>query len=400
MDWIAIVLTLVGVLCFLFAAGYWWGVSLLLHQFFEPSEERSDVPVTFLKPLHGASPELAENLRSFCRQEYSAPGDKPNFRIVLGVAEETDPAFAVAQQVREEFPTLDITIVTGAPVIGANAKVCNLAHMAATAGLNDVFIISDADVRVPPDWLRRVVTALDDESVGLASCFYRIANPPDLPNAFEAMLVNVDFPAGVLVAERMLNMPVTLGATMVLRRSALEAVGGFEAIANHLADDYQLGQRIAAAGYRVVTVNDVVDIIAPPAAWGASWAHQVRWARTYRVCQPAGYFFSVLVNSYFCAVPIAMASVLRGEYPTWEMGVVMAIMVCTVLGVRALTVRDMVATLTAKSAGIKTIALLPLRDLMNLALWVAAFAGNTVQWGGRTFRVARDGTMKEVARAK
>lgn len=373
-------------------------------------------PVTVLKPVRGADDELETNLRSFCTQLY------PNYRIIFGVADERDPAVQILRKLRDEFPDVDISIVTGTPPLGANAKVANLAYMASLTrstrlasdsdlwgvgadlatvvrpvsekiaargskkmgSAEELWVISDADVRVGPDWLRHVATPFADEGVGLVSCFYRVRKPQNLAAALEAFQVNVDFLAGVLIAEGVMGMSVTLGATMAVRRTALEKLGGFAALAEYLADDYQLGRMVAEAGYRVELSSYVVDVVSPPKKWKGLWTHQVRWARTYRVCQPVGFFFSIFSNA-------TLWGLLGALLNPWSLAALLAL--------RLFGAQVLVRRLTGERGFWEYLWLAPVRDAMSLALWFAAW-GNTVEWGGREFLLRRDGTMEEIAHAK
>ena len=335
-------------------------------------------PVTVFQPIRGLDRDLPENLRSFCRQDYS------RYQILLGIADPDDPALPVAHQIRNEFPLIDIVIVTGAPSLGANGKISNLAHMVQEAKY-DLWVVSDSDVRVSPDWLRQIVAPFADEKVGLTSCFYRMANPQNPSAAVEAFQINVDLLGGILIAHRLFRLPFALGATMAMRREAVEKIGNFEAVADYLADDYQLGYKISRVGYRVGIANHVVDIFQAPASWHEMWEHQLRWARTFRVCSPLGYFFGIFSNGLLWGTVFLVMSPLIGS-----------VVFVFLLFVRLASAQVIYSRLTEQKRVWKYLWLAPLRDFLNVVFWVAAYAGNTVRWRGKTFRLTRDGKMKEL----
>jgi ceramide glucosyltransferase len=230
-------------------------------------------------------------LRSWLAQEY--PGQ---VQTLFGVAEADDPVCLPARRLLKEFPEADAQLVVCGPLRGANLKVSKLVELDRLAR-NELVIISDADVKAPPDLLANIVAPLREEEVGLVNCFYRLANSPTLAMRWEALATNADFWSQVLQARSLKPLDFALGAVMATRRRQLREIGGFEALADCLADDYQLGRRIAERGYRIELSPVVVECWSTPIGWAAVWKHQLRWARTIRVCQPAPYFFSILSNA-------------------------------------------------------------------------------------------------------
>ena len=249
--------------------------------------------VTLLKPLKGCDAETEGCLRSWFRQQYAGP-----IEILFAVAGADDPAFALVNRLLAEFPTANARLVVCPELRGANAKIAKLAQLARHAG-HDLWVISDADVRVPPELVANVVAPLREADVGLAFCFYRLANPQTVAMRWEAVMINADFWSQVLQGKSARGLDFALGAVMATRRAEVERIGGFEALADCLADDYQLGHRIAKAGKRIEICPVVVECWDPPQGWRAVWAHQLRWARTIRVSMPVGYFFSILGNATF-----------------------------------------------------------------------------------------------------
>jgi len=232
--------------------------------------------VTVLKPLKGPGLDLYENLASFCRLDY------PTYQIVFGVEDPRDPAVAVVQQIRRDFPGCDIVLAVG-HAAGANRKVANLRHMMRHAR-HGVLVMSDGDIRVRPDYLRVMVAPLADPRVGLTTCLYRGVGRFGLPSVLESLSINTDFIPMVLAAQIVQRFEYAYGASIAIRREALDRIGGFAPLADYLADDYHLGNRVAKAGYRLVLLPYVVETVLDSVTLADVWRHQLRWARTYRVC--------------------------------------------------------------------------------------------------------------------
>jgi ceramide glucosyltransferase len=243
----------------------------------------------------------------------------------------------------------------------------------------------------------------DDLNVGLVNCFYRLANPTTLAMQWEAIAINADFWSQVLQSASFRKLDFALGAIMAVRRQSLSEIGGFKALANCLADDYQLGKRIAQRGHRIELCPVVVECWSPPMGWREVWKHQLRWARTIRVCQPLPYFFSVLNNVTFWSLAWIAAA---GAVPTfenrtlatggfvgsfsvpWEL---FAAMSCVL--VRIVAAVDLQRRLAPMGAHQIYFWLLPLKDLLQFALWVGAFLGNQIEWRGQRYRLRHDGTL-------
>ena len=383
-------------------------------------------PVTLLKPVKGCDAHTEACLRSWFKQDYSG-----EIQILFAVATADDPAGEIIRQLIGEFPKLDAQLIVGGPLLGANAKVSKLAQLVKLAQ-HEVLVISDADVRVPPDFLANAVVSLDSgkdafhrvpqisagekdavervptkQDVGLVNCFYRLANPTTLAMQWEAIAINADFWSQVLQSKSLQPLDFALGAVMVTRKKNVAEIGGFESLADCLADDYQLGHRIAKCGHRIELCPVVVECWHSPQSWSEVWKHQLRWARTIRVCQPAPYFFSVLSNAGFWAMLWLFSALLFTTVTTttfatggnnfvqssivettWE---VRAALVCCLL--RTLCAFDLQRRLSRSSEHAAHFWLVPIKDLLQFALWLGAFAGNTVEWRGQRFHLRKDGTL-------
>jgi ceramide glucosyltransferase len=383
--------------------------------------------VTLLKPLKGCDATSEASLRSWFAQDYTG-----RVQILFGVASESDPVCVVARKLMADFPNLDAQLVICGPLLGANAKVSKLMELEKLAK-HDVLVISDADVRVPPDFLSNVAVPLTRASamvpeprapsprpsppmgergsevhvrgeVGLVNCFYRLANPTTLAMQWEAIAINADFWSQVLQGASLRKLDFALGAVMVTRRKQLEELGGFATLVNCLADDYQLGNRIARRGYRIEFSPVVVECWSEPMGWRAVWKHQLRWARTIRVCQPLPYFFSILANVTFWALVCLIACWLSvtvsrtgvaGEVAMEVVsGPVFIIVPFICLAARIFVAHDLQKRLTRTSAHITGFWLVPAKDLLQAALWFCAFTGRQIEWRGDHYRLNRDGTLK------
>jgi ceramide glucosyltransferase len=220
------------------------------------------------------------------------------------------------------------------------------------------------------------------EGVGLVNCFYRYANPTTLAMQWEAIAVNADFWSQVLQGASFRKLDFALGAVMATRRKQLEEIGGFRALVDCLADDYQLGSRIARRGWRIEICPVVVECWSSPMGWREVWRHQLRWARTIRVCQPLPYFFSLVSNATLWPLLWAASSLPCA----W-------VCAATFLLVRVLAADDLQRRLTPSYSRLSNFWLVPVKDLLQAALWVGAFAGNHIEWRGERYRLRRDGTL-------
>jgi ceramide glucosyltransferase len=333
-------------------------------------------PISILKPLRGVDSFAYENLASFCRQDY------PKFQIVFGMLDPDDPAVSVARQIQNDFPDIDIRIVTEGRQIGSNLKVSNLANMQAQATY-PILLISDSDIRVGPDYLRNVVRPLRDSDAGVVTCMYRSV-APGWAAAIEGLGISTEFHAGVLTARKLEGMRFALGATILIKREALDAIGGFTAVADYLGDDFLLGNLPARAGYSVVLSEYVVDHVLDTASVGDLLLHQIRWARSTRASRPWGYVGLIFTHGTATSLLFLLAT--RGlPIGWWVLGLTISarMAMAWIVGIKYL--RDPVAR--------RLLWLVPFRDVMSFVLWICSFIGNTIEWRGRRFRLAAGGRL-------
>jgi len=347
-------------------------------------------PVTILKPQNGADAATRDCLESWFMLAY--PG---RVQLLFGVASPDDPVCPLLRQLIANHPGCDAELVICSEDLGPNAKVSTLAQLQRHAR-HEVVVISDADVRVAPDFLANVVDPLRDPAVGLVNCFYLLANPATPAMRWEAIAINADFWTQVLQARSLGPIDFALGAAMAVRKKDLESIGGFAALVDHLADDFQLGQRIVANGGAIIISPVVVECHEAPRGWRQVWRHQLRWARTIRVCRPLPYFFSILGNAtlwpLLWLLTAALASPPPGGWSRLLTSLPFSALGCACfLAFRIWTANDNQARLTRSRDSRGWLVLL--KDLLGAVLWAASFPGNRLEWRGRRYRVRGDGRL-------
>ncbi len=349
-----------------------WSALRFLHGRQADKSVRPTQAVSILKPLRGTDPEMYESFRSHCLQDY------PEFEIIFGVSDPNDPAIPLVEKLKTEFPQRPIRLIVCSENLGANTKVSNLAQMARQARC-EFIIVNDGDIRVEPDYLRRVLAPLTDPKVGLVTCLYRGIANSTLGSRLESLGISTDFCAGVLVAQTVDNgIRFGLGSTLAFRRRDLQAIGGFEAIADYLADDYQLGSRIAALGLKVKLSEVVVETFVPRYTLRTFVAHQLRWARTVRDSRFWGYLGLGLTFGLPWAVLVLVLA--HGASWAWALlALTLAMRTGAAVMVGKFVLRDRQV--------MRFLAFIPVRDLIALLVWIISFAGHTVVWRGDRFRL-------------
>jgi len=330
-------------------------------------------PVSILKPVRGADPHAYECFRSHCMLDY------PQYEIIFGAHDPGDPAVALVEQLKKEFPQRRIELVVCPQDLGTNRKVSNLIQMLPAARY-DHLLINDGDIRVPPGYLQRVLAPLADRQTGLVTALYRAAAGRTASSKLEALSIS-DFCSAVLVSyTSRRSFHYGFGSTLAFPRRVLEQIGGFESLADYLADDHQLGTLIAQAGLRIVLSHPVVDTMLPDYSLRDFWRHQLRWARTVRDASPRGNAGLILVFGVQWAAVALLAAAGAGW--AWALFALAYAARITALLVTALAVCQDRGTL-------RRLWLLPLRDLQALLVWGASFAGRTIVWRGDRFILKR-----------
>jgi ceramide glucosyltransferase len=334
-------------------------------------------PVSILKPLRGTDPEMYESFRSHCLQDYL------QYEIIFGVSEADDPAIEFVERLKAEFTQVSVRLVLCLKNLGANIKVSNLAQMLPEAQYEHI-VVNDSDIRVGADYLRNVIAPLQDPKVGLVTCLYRGIASPGVGSRLESLSISTDFSAGVLAARFIEGgIHFGLGSTLAFRRRDLAATGGFEGLADYLADDYELGRLIAALGLRVELSESVVETFLPRYDLKQFLDHQLRWARTIRDSRPGGY--AGLLATF--GLPWAFLALLcsRGAGWAWAlMGSAILMRYGVALMVGRMVLMDRQVT--------RWLALVPLRDFVGVIVWLAGFGGHSVSWRGDPFKL-KDGKL-------
>lgn len=336
-------------------------------------------PVTLLKPLKGTDPNAYENFRSHVLQNY------PEVQIVFGVNDASDPAVPLVEQLKREFPDRDIQLVVAERVLGTNRKVSNLAQML-PAAKHPFLLINDGDIRVAPDYLARVMAPFADANIGMVTALYRGHAAGSFGSRLESFGIATEFTPGVLTA-RLLEggLHFGLGSTLTFRREALDQIGGFEPLADYLADDYELGQRISESA-KIELSDVVVETMLPPYTLGEAWQHELRWGRTQRGARPGGYAGRIVTFGVLWSVLAVIAA--KGALWAWAL-----------LGA-ALLLRILIALFVgAKVAGDQTASvrlwMLPIREVFGFCVWAASFFGRKVVWRGESF-ILREGKLHPI----
>jgi len=417
MDWIVVVVQ--GVLALLTLCGVAYGlIALWSARDFERASRgevagAGEAPgVSILKPVRGVDARMYAGLVSHCVQEYSG-----EFELVFGVSSLEDAAVREVARLRVEFPGVSIRLVECTERLGASGKMSNLVQMLPEARFEHV-IVNDSDIRVSPKYLERVMAGFggmgekqipggndskkgngkdegDGENygggeVGLVTVPYVGRAEGGLWSKLEALGISTDFMPGVLVARKLEGgIRFGLGSTLATTKTALAAIGGFEAMVDQLADDYELGARLSAAGYRVELVREVVETSVPAYTLRGFCEHQLRWARSTRDSRRWGYVG--LGVTY--VLPWSMAAMVASGFALWSfslfsMALLVRVSVALVVGVGIL--RD--------GQVLRDIVWLPLRDCFGLFFWAWSYAGDEIVWRGERFRLRRGVLEKQKGR--
>jgi len=376
-------LTLGGLIYMLLAL---WGARDFAHSSRRVAAAEYAPDVTILKPVKGVDARMYAGFVSHCRQVYAG-----NFEIVFGVSSMDDPAVWQIERLRSEFPDCAIRLVECRERLGTSGKVSNLVQMLRGARYGHV-VINDSDILVSPNYLTRVMGGFADARVGMVTAPYLGRTAADgkaltVWARLEALGISTDFLPGVLTA-RMLEGGIRfgLGSTLAVSRAALAAAGGLEPLVDYLADDYEVGARIAGAGYRVELCGEVVETTVPAYRFRGFWDHQLRWARSTRDSRRWGY---VGLGITYC-VPWAVLNCVASGFALWSftlLSLVLLARVAVALSVGVGVLRD--------GQVLRDIWLLPLRDFCGLGFWAWSFASDTVVWRGERFRL-RSGRISPV----
>lgn len=337
-------------------------------------------PVTLLKPLCGAEPGLYGNLRSFCLQDY------PRFQIVCGAQDPADPAIGIVHTLQREFPTLDIELIVDDAQYGSNRKVNNLINMMRSAR-HDILVIADSDARVRSDYLRNIAPRLLNPRIGLVTCIYRSVPAAGIWSRLGSMYINDWYMPSVLLAWLFGHRGYASGQTMAFRRDTLEAIGGFSTIADHLADDHELGQQVRRLGLRILLSPYLPETVQQEPTEGALLAHETRWMRTVRALAPAGFAF--LFVSFTLAVQF-VALLLLSVDPV--LSARFGVLLLVTIGARLII--SCLQRVGQPLVPLSDLWLLPIRDMLLCWVWLRALRTSHVSWRGGRFEVDARGVIR------
>lgn len=338
-------------------------------------------PVTLVKPLKGHDRGLYENLASFCRQDY------PRFQLLFTLASPDDPALAVVERLRRDFPAVDMEVIVSSNRIGYNPKINNASN-AAPFVKHGLLLFTDSDIRVGPDFLRRMAAPLADPQVGLVTAFYQSSDPRGLWARLEALSVNAHFlPQAALAGA--FGMRFAMGAAILVRRQAFDAAGGFPLMAGHLADDFVLGEGVREAGWRLEFAPVVVESLPGRLDGAGHFQHMVRWARTIRLCNPSGYAGTLLLHGVSL---LTLKALLFGSDPLTA-GLLLA----------ALAAKALAKTLFSElwlggRQSRLSVLFLPLSEWISFAAWLLGLGGGKVLWRGELYAVEARGKLTPIQR--
>jgi ceramide glucosyltransferase len=344
--------------------------------------------VSILKSLKGLDPGMLAAFRSHCRQDYNG-----EFELLFGVSALDDPAVHAVRELESEFPDRAIRLIECPERLGTNGKVSTLVQLAPHARY-EFLLVNDSDITVSPHYLERVMAHFTPpqtrayhqplKPAGLVTALYRGRAHETLASRLESLGIATDFICGVLVARLIEGgLRYGLGSTLAVRREALEEIGGFEVLVNHLADDYELGERIYKAGYRIVLSSEVVETSVPAYGWRGFSDHQLRWLRTVRDARPGGYAGLLFTHGFTLALLNVVASGFS-PFSLWLLALSFFLRLSLAMTVGAGVLGD--------HQVLPNLWLLPVRDVIATGLWIAGFAGNTIVWRGERFQV-REGKL-------
>lgn len=374
-TWLLLVLCLSAVWFYCYAI---YAAIALAHNLY-PENANFHPPITILKPICGLDGDAYENLATFCRQKY------PIYQIIFSVRDLQDSGLEVVKQIIQDCPQLDIQLVVSERAIGTNFKVNNLAN-AVTFAKYEILLIADSDIRVGTDYLQRVIQPLQNKNVGVVTCLYR-SLAQGWVTTLEALGTAAEFHAGVLVSKQLEGMKFALGATILIRKQVLQAIGGFVAIANYLEDDFQLGYLPTQAGYNVVLSDYVVEHVLATSTLANSIRRQIRWVCGTRFSRPWGYLG--LIFTYGTVTSLLLLIVTKGAILSWAVLIItwmVRLVMGWVVGVKIL--KDPVAK--------KFLWLIPLRDCQSFAIWCYGFINSTIEWRGRRLKLIKGGKISEI----
>jgi len=341
--------------------------------------------VTIFKPVHGIEEQLAANLESFFQQDY------PDYEVILGVRDTDNPAAKIAEEVRARHANVPSRLIVSGPPTWPNAKVFALDKMIAATSPS-YFVISDSDVRVAPDFLRNTIPPLLDPEVGLVTCMYRGIPASDFWSWLEALGLSVEMSSGVMVADMIEGMRFALGPAMAVRCDALDAIGGIAAVADYYSDDFELGNRIWAKGYKVILSHHIVHNVLTRRSPLRTFGDQLRWMKSTRYSRPAGHAGTSLTYAMPFGILGLIAAAALGR---WQIGVDLFALACVNRIIQSIAVGWFVAR---DPRALWLCWLYPVRDFFGFVAWALSYTSRKFYWRGETYRFGKGGRIAPLER--
>lgn len=370
--------SLLLLLCILAIFYYCYSLAAVKQFFSQPLDLDSDFhpPVTILKPICGLDWQIYDNLASFCKQDY------PEYQIIFCLQDENDQGRDVINQIIADFPQINLSLVISDRRIGNNLKVSNLAN-AITEAKYPILLIADSDIRVGTNYLKTVIQPLRDPKVGVITCLYNSLAQGWLAN-FEALDIANTFVPKVVTAQKIREVNFAFGSTIVIRQEVLDKMGGFSAISDYLADDFQLGNLASKLGYQVVISHYLVEHLLADVSWTDFISRQIRWFRCIRVSDFPGYLGLLFTQGTAISLLFFWG---KGVSPLSVTVLILTIsirlLMAWIIGVKIL--QDPVSS--------KFLWLVPLRDIVSFAIWCYGLLGNKIKWRGQQFKIVKDGKL-------
>ena len=382
-DFISVTL-IVAVSLWLFSLGYLFFALIAIEHFNYKKNKKTIMEnfqpsVTILKPIYGLDPDMLDNLRSFCQQDY------PQYQVIFGIQDKNDPALSIVEEITKEFSKSDVSYIISTKRHGTNHKVSNLINMYPYVK-HEYILIADSDMRVSKNFLTQVISPFSDTKIGAVTCLYNGIAKDKIASKLNAMFINNWFLPSVLISQILQPIKYCLGATMIVKRNILKKIGGFESLSNHLADDYMLGKLISNFGYKIHLSDYIVENIVEETSFKNLILHELRWARTLKRIEPLGYALTFLTDSLVLSIFAGITLFI-----TTESFILLCLPIVITLSLRVLLHNS--ANKMINSKRISEIWLIPLHDILSFWIRIISYIGNSVRWRNNIFVVDHLGLM-------
>ena len=379
------ILLMASISLWIFSLGYLFAglvaISIFKNKNTFSDDKKFQPPISILKPIYGLDPEMYINLKSFCLQNY------PKYQIIFGLQDVNDEALPIVKKIIKELNDVDISFIINTERHGTNHKVSNLINMCPSIKY-EFMLIADSDMHVNENYLSQVIKPFDDPNTGAITCLYFGSATKKITSMLNTMFINNWFLPSVLISKMIKPIEYCLGATMIVRRSILHKIGGFEALSNHLADDYMLGKLISNIGYKIHLSNCIVKNVVEESSFKNLILHELRWARTLRRVEPYGYALTFLTDSLILSIFAGTSLyVIGNSFVLFLFPIFITLIIRVYMYSKTNEVTD--------SARVGKIWLIPLRDTLTFFIRILSYAGNSVEWRKNKFAVDHLGLMHD-----